>query len=507
MTVRPQSEIEYDVCLLLEGTYPFVSGGVSTWVHNLIRALPEIRFTGVCILPTSKEEWVKKYETPDNFSGLEVVYIHDYELGQKGRLGGKRRRQQIQLLRGFHRRAFEKDYSLFEKVLPFFKEQKEEGLTVHDMIYGKDAWDLLVEFYNPEENRESFIDYFWTYRFTHLPIFKILDTEIPKAKVYHTISTGYAGILGATAKDIYKRPLLLTEHGIYTKERKIEIAQAEWIYVAGGEQVRVQKELGAFQKLWIRLFESLGRITYQEADRIYTLYEGNRQLEIAEGADPEKIFVIPNGINIERFSRLKPIDLKERRDKDEPLKVGFVGRVVPIKDVKTFIRACKVVSLRLPSVKFYIMGPTDEDPDYHEECLELVEILRLQGLVEFTGEINVMDYYPILDLLVLTSVSEAQPLVILEANCAGIPVVASDVGACRELLEGRTNEDKALGPSGIVTGVADPVGTAQGIIDILSGDELRQKMSIAGRKRVESFYRESDLNREYLGIYKEFMNN
>jgi len=271
--------------------------------------------------------------------------------------------------------------------------------------------------------------------------------------------------------------------------------------------VRVQKELGAFQKLWIRLFESLGRITYQEADRIYTLYEGNRQLEIAEGAEPEKIFVIPNGINIERFSRLKPIDLKERRDKDEPLKVGFVGRVVPIKDVKTFIRACKVVSLRLPSVKFYIMGPTDEDPDYHEECLELVEILRLQGLVEFTGKINVMDYYPILDHLVLTSVSEAQPLVILEANCAGIPVVASDVGACRELLDGRTNEDKALGPSGIVTGVADPVGTAQGIIDILSGDELRQKMSIAGRKRVESFYRESDLNREYLGIYKEFMNN
>ena len=507
MTHAQQSEIEYDVCLLLEGTYPFVSGGVSTWVHNLISALPEIQFTGVCILPTSKEEWEKKYEIPDNFSGLEVVYIHDYELGQKGRLGGKKRRQQIQLLRGFHRRAFENDFTLFEKILPFFKERKKEGLTVHDMIYGKDAWDLLVEFYNPEENQESFIDYFWTYRFTHLPIFKVLDTEIPRAKVYHTISTGYAGILGATAKDIYERPLLLTEHGIYTKERKIEIAQAEWIYVAGGEQVRVQKELGAFQNLWIRLFESLGRITYQEADRIITLYEGNRQLEIAEGADLEKISVIPNGINIKRFSSLKPVDLKTGKKEGEPLKVGFVGRVVPIKDVKTFIRACKIVSLRLPNVKFYIMGPTDEDQDYHEECLELVQILRLEEQVEFTGKINVMEYYPILDLLVLTSVSEAQPLVILEGNCAGIPAVASDVGACRELLDGRTSEDKALGPSGIVTGVADPLGTAQGVIDILSDDELRQRMSLAGRKRVETFYRESDLNREYLGIYKEFMNN
>ena len=57
-----------------------------------------------------------------------------------------------------------------------------------------------------------------------------------------------------------------------------------------------------------------------------------------------------------------------------------------------------------------------------------------------------MEYYRKIDLLVLTSISEAQPLVILEANCAGIPVVASDVGSCRELIEGRTHNDRLIGP-------------------------------------------------------------
>jgi glycosyltransferase involved in cell wall biosynthesis len=253
----------------------------------------------------------------------------------------------------------------------------------------------------------------------------------------------------------------------------------------------------------VRLFESLGRITYRHADRIITLYEGNRQLEIADGADPAKTLVIPNGIDIEKFSALKP--LHQEKGEGELFHVGFVGRVVPIKDVKTFIRACKIVSIRIPHVRFYIMGPTDEEPRYYQECLEMVDFLGLDAVVAFTGRINVLEHYGMLDVIVLTSVSEAQPLVILEANCAGIPVVASDVGSCRELLEGRTPPDRQLGPSGIVTRVADPTETAEGIVKILSDVDLRSRMSEAGRRRVETFYRESDLNQRYLDIYRSLM--
>ena len=276
-----------------------------------------------------------------------------------------------------------------------FRTPQRSGLAPRDLIHGKEAWSFLVDQYAPETNTVSFIDYFWTFRFTHLPIFKLLGTPIPRARVYHTISTGYAGMLAAMAKHIHGRPVLLTEHGIYTKERKIEIAQAEWIYVAGGDRVRVQKDVNAFQRLWINMFEALGRLTYHEADRIFTLYGGNRKLEIAEGADPEKIEIIPNGIAIERFSSLKPEQFDDAEKNKKDFSVGFVGRVVAIKDVKTFLRACKIVSLQLPRVKFYIMGPTDEDPDYyHRECKDLVHLLRLEETVTFTGRINVMEVLP-----------------------------------------------------------------------------------------------------------------
>ncbi len=494
---------EYDVCLLLEGTYPFVAGGVSSWIHNLIKALPEVSFTGVCILPNSNEKWTPRYEMPPNFTNLKVIYLHEYEVDQKKRTSRKIRLEQINCLRNFHKEIQENNYNLFDLVLSYFDKTTNYGMTAKELIYGKDAWRLLVDFYKPEENQESFMDYFWTYRFTHLPIYKLLTSNVPKARVYHTISTGYAGLLGVVAKALYNRPLLLTEHGIYTKERKIEISQAEWIYVSTDERIRIKKDLGVFQKIWINFFTFLGRVTYQKCDQIYTLHEGNRQIEIAEGADPEKTFVIPNGINIEKFSKLKPRE--QSKEVKGTYNVGFVGRVVPIKDVKTFLRACKIVSLKLDNVKFYIMGPVEEDPDYYQECIDLVELLKLEAVVEFTGKINVMDYYPILDLIVLTSVSESQPLVILEGACAGIPSVASDVGSCKELLEGRIKEDQALGHSGIITRVADPVDTADGIVKILSSDLLRHKMATAGRKRVEKFYRESDLNKKYLSIYEKYI--
>lgn len=493
----------YDVCLLLEGTYPYITGGVSSWVHRLISAMPDIDFCGICILPDSNREWDIKYELPPNFRHLEVVYPHDYDI--KPRTTSKSTRmKQMETLRTFHQNMRTSQYGIVDDILPIFA-QKKGSMSVHEMLKSKESWRLLLEFYKPDHNHESFIDYFWTFRFMHAPLFKLLSMNLPEARVYHSISTGYAGILGVVAKHRYQRPFLITEHGIYTKERKIEISQAEWIYMSNTERIRINKELGFFQQLWVNFFSSLGRIAYHKADKIYTLYEGNRQMEIAEGANPHKIEVIPNGIDVKRFSGLRPVNITPA--KDQPcLNVGFVGRVVPIKDVKTFIRACKIVSLQITEAKFYIMGPLDEDPNYFEECKELVNFLKLEDCVTFTGKINVMDYYPTLDVMVLTSISEAQPLVILEASCAGIPTVASDVGSCRELLEGRTLEDKQLGISGIVTRVADPVDTANGIIKLLTFDNIRQHLSKNGRKRVATYYQEADLNQKYEKIYKHYMN-
>jgi len=105
-------------------------------------------------------------------------------------------------------------------------------------------------------------------------------------------------------------------------------------------------------------------------------------------------------------------------------------------------------------------------------------------------------------VLVLTSISEAQPLVILEGHAAGVPVVATNVGACEELLYGRTPEDRALGPSGVITAVASPQETADALALLARNPEQRDAMVRSGIQRVESFYREEDLNRTYQDLYE-----
>jgi len=153
----------------------------------------------------------------------------------------------------------------------------------------------------------------------------------------------------------------------------------------------------------------------------------------------------------------------------------------------------------------YIIGPTDEDEGYYRECVELRDRLGLKDEVEFLGRRNVMEYYSFLDVVVLTSISEGQPLVILEANASGIPVVATDVGACSELVYGRTKEDRALGPSGIITGVADPVATAEAVVQLWANPQMWKAMSEAGKQRVYRFYRAEEIWGQYRRMYEGYM--
>ena len=280
----------------------------------------------------------------------------------------------------------------------------------------------------------------------------------------------------------------------------MEIDQADWIYVQRELPMTLRLGPGFFKELWARLFYRLSRLTYAHADLIVTIYEGNRQAQIHDGADPAKTLVVPNGLDVERFAGLGRV-----APAPGELRVGFVGRVVPIKDVKTFLRAIKIVMDAVPGVQALLVGPTDEDEDYVAECRTLAATLGLEGRVSFTGRADVREFYPRMDVVVLTSVSEGLPLVILEASAAGLPVIATDVGACRELLEGRGREDRALGASGLVTGLADPGATAEAILALASDPGLREEMGRAGLARVRAYYQEAQLVQSYRDIYRRLI--
>jgi glycosyltransferase involved in cell wall biosynthesis len=102
-------------------------------------------------------------------------------------------------------------------------------------------------------------------------------------------------------------------------------------------------------------------------------------------------------------------------------------------------------------------------------------------------------------------VSEGQPLVILEAFAAGLPVIASDVGACRELVLGGPGEDAALGAAGIVTRVASPEETADAIALLARDHELRRAMGERALRRVHQRYRLESVLARYRAIYESMV--
>jgi len=487
-----------DVCLILEGTYPYVAGGVASWVNDLMCKLSDTTFSVVYLGAPSAKEKKMYYSLPENVYDFCEIDMFNYSSSAKGR--ARNRNEDFKIIEQFIWSMSQGDTSYFDQLLEIISDDEEtRRMDIDDLAYAPESWSILERTYRACASEHSFIDFFWTWRALYFPFLNLLNVRLPKASVYHSISTGYAGVLGAIAQRRFRRPFLLTEHGIYTRERKIDIAQADWIHSPLAKELKVVEENDFFKDWWTRAFMFMSRLAYERADEIITLFEGNRKTQIEEGANPYKTRVIPNGVN------LPTVSVPPRGPQPRSLKIGFVGRVVPIKDVKTFITACQSIYAELKNVEFYIMGPTDEDEEYFRECVLLTKMKSLENVVHFTGNVQLCDYYPQLDVVVLTSVSESQPLVILEASAYGIPVVATDVGACSELIFGRCAEDQSLGASGIITSICSPHETAHAVLKILKDSQLRAQMGAAGKNRATLYYRQDDFLASYQMLYNRYM--
>ena len=210
----------------------------------------------------------------------------------------------------------------------------------------------------------------------------------------------------------------------------------------------------------------------------------------------EKTLVTPNGVSVERL-----LNLPGKTEEDEgKINIGAVLRVTPIKDVKTMIQAFSFAKEREPRLKLWIMGPCDEDAQYAGECREQVEAMGLTDVV-FTGRIDIRDYLGRMDMTILTSISEGQPLTILEGYAAHKPVIATDVGNCSGLIFGE-NDD--YGAAGILTHIMNVDEIAQAMIDMARNEPMRLQMGESGYQRVMSGYRIEHMRETYHKIYQDF---
>lgn len=496
---------EADICLILEGSYPYISGGVSSWVAQMLKSFSHLRFA-IVYIGSSKNDYDKmKFELPDNVVHFQEHYLLDEEAHEdlkpkETKLSKKQYKNVAKLHDWFHEKETNRS-DILESVLRYYEKGPNE-ITFEQFLYSDGAWDFNCKAFNQYCTDPSFIDYFWTIRNMHAPMWLIgeIIKEFPNVKVLHTISTGYAGYFGALLKYHFKIPLILSEHGIYTKERRIDLVKGQWVHDNRSIFLKDTSSSGYYKELWIRFFESLAKICYQASDDIISLYGGVQPLQVQGGADPKKMSIIANGVNVESLRPLRDL----RDDKQENI-ICLLGRVVPIKDIKTLIRSMPIVIKSVPDAKIWIVGPQEEDKKYNTECITMVRELNLSDHITFMGKKNIKDVLYKVRIMVLSSISEGLPLSILEGFAAGVPAVTTNVGACVELINGLNDEDKALGKSGRIVEIANPVGLANAIIELLQDKNEWSRSQKTAIERVEKNYGLPLMIEKYNAIYQKAM--
>ena len=462
------------ICLILEGCYPYVFGGVSTWMHQYINQMKEHEFVLLVIGAKAESRGKFVYELPP-----QVKEVHEVFLDDALKVKDKKKMRHI------------------------FSEEEKESLK-ELMLCGRPDWEVLFRLYHDKELNPmaflkseefleiltecceeqypyiAFADAFHTMRSMLLPVLYLMGTKVPQADVYHAICTGYGGLLACLGGYVNNRDVLLTEHGIYTREREEEIIRAKWV-------------VPSFKKQWISFFYMLSDMIYQRAFRVTSLFTNAMKTQIQMGCAPEKCRVIANGIN---YERLAEIPLKKP---DGWVDIGAVVRLAPIKDIKTMIYAFFELAARVEKVRLHILGGVD-DEEYAEECYALVEQLQLKNLI-FTGRVDIVKYMEKLDFTILTSISEGQPLSVLESFAARRPCVTTDVGCCKELLEG--NEEDCCGLAGYYVPPMYREGLADAMEKMCASEVRRRRMGKNGQDRARLYYRQEKMIENYRSVYQE----
>ncbi len=254
---------------------------------------------------------------------------------------------------------------------------------------------------------------------------------------------------------------------------------------------------GYFSPAKETVFRRLESLLARSTDTLVAVSEAVKQDLVALGvARAEKIRVIPLGLELAPYAGDLPRGELRREGaiaEGVPL-VGMVGRLVPIKDVPTFLAAARIVLEPRPDGRFALVGDGEERPARAALCRSQ----GLDGALRFFGwRRDLAPVYGDLDVVVNASRNEGTPVALIEAMAAARPVVATAVGGTPDLL-GR-------GERGLLVPPAEPAALARAVIETLEGSEAARRRALAGREHVMSRHSSERLFRDVDGLYRELL--
>lgn len=245
----------------------------------------------------------------------------------------------------------------------------------------------------------------------------------------------------------------------------------------------------------VRLYNRIERSVLRHADRIVTVSDSMRALLTKHGVAAEKIRVIHNAIDTnEAVPVASRAEIKQRHGLSSKQKIiGVIGRLNPEKGQMIFLRAMEKTVRSCPDVKSLVIGDGQDRPMLERFCREN----GLTDHVVFLGyQDKIADYYQILDLLVLPSLSEGLPNTVLEAMTFGIPVLATSVGGVPEIIENG---------NGVLVPPNDPEALAERMIELLKDDSLRGAIGLKGKNSLYPRFAPDHRVRQIIGLYNELL--
>lgn len=257
---------------------------------------------------------------------------------------------------------------------------------------------------------------------------------------------------------------------------------------------------GYFNRFYVSAFLFVERVLALFTKYIIVVSEAQKN-EIAERykvAKPNKIRVIPLGLELERFFSIQMHNGKLRSKmniREDFAVIGIIGRLVPVKNHRMFLDAVKQFSICSDTkvkAKFLVIGDGEE----RKQLEEYARILGIDGNVIFCGwREDMAEVYSDLDIVVLTSLNEGTPLVLIEALAAGRPVVATNVGGIGDVVEDGVNG--YLVPSGDVNNFSHRLA------DLVGDPQKRHGFGLKGREIVRAKFSKERLIEDMERLYAE----
>ena len=222
---------------------------------------------------------------------------------------------------------------------------------------------------------------------------------------------------------------------------------------------------------------------------------------LIEKVNPNKVKRIWNGVDIELY---KPVGSQESRVQCQPpqalainprsLTIGTVARLSSEKDQTTMLAAFRLVVNQIPEARLVFVG----DGPCMAELQNETKRLNLERRVDFLGARNdVPALLHCMDVFTLSSITEGISMTILEAMACGVPIVASDVGGNREIVQPPQ--------CGLIVPVRDPQALATAYLELLRDPVQREQMSQTARKRVSEYFDLIVMVKEYHHLYEELL--